>query len=298
MGPEMETIYIRATPSSAAHEPYGPDKPDDTRRTWFVTVTTSKSDDLLPLADPFRESQYTSVFERYLHHSDRHRWSPQSLTYDEHDDDAVDDLAAAEAEIARYGDKLLAQLRLDLAPDTTGCRLVVVEDDKKARAPTAGIHCLAWELVEAARLPKRPLLRFHVTRVGNFPGLPRSVTRGSLHPHLAAPARPTLPLSAVQADPGAMFKVLLVVARDFTRTGAQRDPEPDLAQWPLMNLQKKLRSRLLLEVVRPGSKEELEEHLRVREAQGVRFNLVHLDLHGRIKDVEYVSESTEGCFFG
>ncbi|UNI22479.1 hypothetical protein JDV02_008366 [Purpureocillium takamizusanense] len=96
------------------------------------------------------------------------------------------------------------------------------------------------------------------------------------------PLPPAAPLAFVQADQSAQFKVLLVVARDFKRAGGDRDPEPDLAQWPLMRLQKKLRSRLLLEVVRPGSREELERHLQLRASQNVEFNLVHFDLHGRI----------------
>lgn len=86
----------------------------------------------------------------------------------------------------------------------------------------------------------------------------------------------------MQANSAETFRVLLVVARDFSRTGADRDPEPDLAQWPLMRVHKKLRSRLLLEVVRPGSCEELEDHLVTRAAQGVQFHLVHFDLHGRV----------------
>ncbi|GAO19974.1 hypothetical protein UVI_02008480 [Ustilaginoidea virens] len=83
-------------------------------------------------------------------------------------------------------------------------------------------------------------------------------------------------------DSRAAFRILLVIARDFSRTGFERDPEPDLAQWPLMKLQDRLGSRLTLEIVRPGSLDELERHLELRAEQKILFNLVHFDLHGRI----------------
>lgn len=189
----------------------------------------------------------------------------------------ADDVSQTEELIQAYGETLLAQLEIKMGlieRQASDVQVYVVEHYATeatafSEALGPGIHCLAWELLEMLQFEKLPQLSIRVTRVIDFP--------------LRKPPRRSLPqpLSAAQEDPTATIKVLLVIARDFSR--ADRDPEPDLAQWPLMNVQKKLRSRLLLEVVRPGSFEELVDHLRLRSSQGVDFHLVHFDLHGRVK---------------
>ncbi|KAI9155187.1 TPR repeat-containing protein [Paramyrothecium foliicola] len=280
----MDVVYVRSQPGSP------PDQQQTTplagevapHRSWTVSIrVNSQAAVLTTIRDPFSENEYGTVFESYLYSSDRPRWSPQSLSLEKNDGD---DLSRVEDRIHEYGRSLVNQLGLEnieFNPGTSECQIHIVQNhqhdfDPSSGGTGAGIHCLAWELIEAVHLIRLPKLRLRVTRVSDLPAPPNSVSS------LLSVRAPPQSLSAVQGDPGATFKVLLVVARDFSRRGADRDPEPDLAQWPLMSVQKKLRSRMLLEVVRPGSREELEEHLRVRAEQGLRFNLVHFDLHGRI----------------
>lgn len=272
----MDVVYIRSYPSR-------PQDVDDSsassggdaanlRRSWRVSIRFNDHDAVTTvITDPFQEVQYRTILETYLRSSDRPQWSAQSLT----EDKGADEVARAEGLIQEYGESLLSQLELEAGLfGASEAQIYVVEhhDVDPTNKTLGGVHCLAWELLEAVQIAHLPKLRLHVTRVSDFPA------RRFLRPPRPSP----LPLAAVQADQNAQFKILLVIARDFTRTGAERDPEPDLAQWPLMRLQKKLRSRLLLEVVRPGSREELERHLQMRAAQRVEFNLVHFDLHGRI----------------
>ncbi|XWX00189.1 hypothetical protein V2A60_008209 [Cordyceps javanica] len=214
-----------------------------------------------------------------------------------------DDVARMERQIDGYAHSLLSQLRLRedlLRPEATDLQLYVVEQHHDAGVAAAaaadapGIHCLAWELLESVRLPKLPNLRLRVSRVTDFAaaaplGRSSSILRGGalLSPSSSPSPLETntqqLSLAHVQADPSGTYRILLVVARDFSRTGAERDAEPDLAQYPLMSVQRKLRAgRMMLEVVRPGSVEELGEHLRVRSAQGVHFHIVHFDMHGQV----------------
>lgn len=270
---------LSAEPSAASH------------RRWPVTIALNERAPVrTTLIDPFLESQYRSVFERYLRNTEEEGWSPAP------DQDRLVDSSRLESLIKAYAETLLGQL--DIKPSllkgplklkTKGSQLstlqinVVEECEGGADATEeGGIHCLAWEVLESVGLPRMPKLQLRVTRVVDITMVRssrnvRQVRRsGNLH----------LPLSLIQADAGATFKILLVVARDFQRMGAERDPEPDLAQFPLMTIQRKLRSRLMLEVVRPGSVEELSRHLGQRSADGIQFNLVHFDLHGRIMEDE------------
>ncbi|KPM34846.1 hypothetical protein AK830_g11733 [Neonectria ditissima] len=277
------------------HTPDPPSRLPQHRR-WNVTVKVNDHDATpTTITDPFLESEYGSVFEHYLRDSDRPRWSAESMS-DTLQDSAAGGISRLEELIRGYGEKLLAQLELKpscFSSGSTECQVYIVDGDSDDDAgfpdpfsglgPGPGIHCLAWELLEAVQLAGMPKTRLRVTRISSVP-LTQLQLR-STRPNHRPPS-----FAAVQADPMLNFHVLLVVARDFSRTGAERDPEPDLAQWPLMNVQRKLRSRLLLEVVRPGSREELEDHLRVRSLEGVHFHLVHFDLHGRIMRDEYGNE--------
>ncbi|GAB0134781.1 hypothetical protein EsDP_00003138 [Epichloe bromicola] len=254
------------------------------RREWRVSIRVNDREPTTAyIEDPFIEADYTTVLEEYLQSSDRPRWSAQSLVPDVSlvpDAEDLDEISLAEDRIRAYARRLFDQLeqQADLFPtgvnnDTTETQIYVAEhhDSDQTDRVVGGIHCLAWELLESVQIPHLPKLCLRVTRVSDFPA------RRYLRPPPTAQR-----LATVQANPNATFKILLVIARDFSRTGAERDPEPDLAQWPLMNLQKRLRSRLTLEIVRPGSLEELERHLELRSEQKVTFNLVHFDLHGRV----------------
>lgn len=254
----------------------------ESRRQWSVTIAVNDHDAVpATITDPFSETEYEKIFEHYLRDSDRPRWSAESMSMTLQES-TVGGVSHLEERIRWYGEHLLSQLKLSFSPDATECQIYIVESDPDPsetadRGP--GLHCLAWELLEADHVARMPKLR--VTRISDVPPPLRQLR--SMRPTHRPP-----PLAAVQANPALNFHVLLVVARDFSRSGAERDPEPDLAQWPLMSVQRKMHSRLLLEVVRPGSREELAGHLDVRAAQGVHFHLVHFDLHGRIMSDEYV----------
>lgn len=250
------------------------------QRQWKVSVRLNENDSRRrTIVDPFLESEYESVFENYLRDSDRPRWSPASLTA-EADGDGYE-YTRTEDRIQAYGEELFDQLQLDPDSFTLGsaeCQVYVI-DHHQSGASGPDIHCLAWELLELVDVPGHPGMRLRVTRISD----------SATHP--PRPYRILQPLAVVQADPGLTFRILLVIARDFSRIGAERDPEPDLAQWPLMSLLKKSKNRLQLEIVRPGSVEELREHLRLRDRQGVRFHLVHFDLHGRITEDSHGRQS-------
>ncbi|KAG5951812.1 hypothetical protein E4U53_002251 [Claviceps sorghi] len=292
----MNVIHIRSRPShsqtlrpathSLQEEKY--DEPTDKtrKREWEVSIQINgRSPTVAYISDPFIEADYTTIFEGYLRSSERPSEKAQSSVLDSElvpDTDGLEEIALAEDRMKQYGETLFEQLRqhtnlftAGIGSDTSNleAQIYVVEhyDSKQTDEVVGGIHCLAWELLESVQIPDLPKLRLRVTRVSDFP------SRRGLRPR-----RTVQRLAAIQADPTASFKILLVIARDFSRTGVERDPEPDLAQWPLMNLQKRLRSRLTLEIVRPGSLEELEQHLKLRSEQKVTFNLIHFDLHGRI----------------
>lgn len=280
--PSTAESVIEAPSNGAAAPPH---------RRWKLTIRLNGQQPRphtydVALVDPFVDADYHTVFEKYLRITDRTPWSPTTLSAGPVPSavpppGSPDDISRIERQIYGYAHSLLSQLRLPedlLRPQATDLQLFVVEHHETdhgagAAAVAAGIHCLAWELLESIRLPTLPNLRPRVSRVTEFPV--RRALRGGLLPKMQT-------LAQVQADPSSMYKVLLVVARDFSKTGADRDAEPDLAQYPLMSVQKKLRSRMLLEVVRPGCVEELGAHLRTRSMQGVQFNLVHFDLHGQV----------------
>lgn len=285
----MDVVYIRSYPGRPQEIEISPTV---THRAWVVSISTNDYEHQpTTIIDPFTEIQYKTVFERYLRNTDRPPWGHRNLARDTgassqeshlSSDPGPDvDISHIEDLIQAYSDTLLSQLIIKpelLTKGATDIQLYIVEHyhtDAAVLSSEPGIHCLAWELLETIQIARLPQLRIRITRVADFPL------------HARQPARLAVPLSTVQGDTNATFRVLLVIARDFNR--ADRDPDPDLGQWPLMNVQKRLRSRMMLEVVRPGSFEELADHLRERSMQGVQFHLVHFDLHGRVKRDEYVS---------
>lgn len=280
---EMNVISICSYPSqpqeldseSTITSSNGKGGPAAKKRKWTVSIRVNNNPPTSAcIEDPFLEADYKAVFEQYLRISDRPRWVTQSLIPDQ---EGLDEIALAEERIEEYGKELFDQLDnattffQNNAPEA---QIYVIErhDSDVINPALGGIHCLAWELLESVRISRLPKLHLRVTRVSDFPA------RRLLQPPRPGGKR----LAGIQSDPNVTFNILLVIARDFTRTGTEREAEPDLAQWPLMNLQKKLRSRLNLEIVRPGSLEELARHLELRAKQNVEFNLVHFDLHGRI----------------
>ncbi|RFU73280.1 tpr repeat-containing [Trichoderma arundinaceum] len=230
----MDVVYVRShatRPQAVAGAEAGdPTTTTATRRAWQVTIQVNKQPEVpATITDPFLEAEYKLVFEDYLRNSDRQHWSLQSL---EREENGTDDISRAEDRIQAYGETLLSQLGLTrprvLRAGVTETQLVIVEhhDSSVEEEPNraGGIHCLAWELLESVRAQLMPNLRLRVTRVSEFAGRP------------SRPLGPPRSLSSVQVNLNSAFHVLLVIARDFSRTGAERDPEPDLAQWPLMSV--------------------------------------------------------------
>lgn len=277
----MDVIYVRSHPGQRQLEHHDIEGITQQRQ-WTVSVHIINSNKnsnnrfTTTITDPLPEQQY-EILEQYLRESDQPVWSPESID--------VDMIGGGtdymEGVVQAYGGKLLTELGFEdyISPDVTECQVFIIDNnggDKPGAAAGAGLHCLAWELLETAQ-PRMPKRNIRVTRICDGP------TSSSSSPAPTFLMRLPQPLAVIQADPSLVFRVLLVIARDFSRTGPERDPEPDLAQWPLMKTHRRLRShRMMLEVVRPGSREELQKHLEVRARQGVQFHLVHFDLHGRI----------------
>jgi hypothetical protein len=287
----METIYIRSISNQVLRNKLASSccacenaktsltstDPDHVR-TWHADISIVErpgSAREVHIDDPFAISEYKTCFERYLTYSeenDLHRDTIQAANVK----DEIDRLGA---KIKGYAELLLEALNLDVGSETTCCLIYIIASDD-SETPVDDIHCLAWELLESVCPPNQPNCKIRVTRITedyrSENGLESPVSR-AIQP---APTRLT--------RRRARFRVLLVIARNLVRLNP-RDADPHLAQFPLMNIQKRLGGQLLLEVVRPGSVEELKVHLMTRRGQGVRFHLVHFDLHGSI--------SSRGCVF-
>lgn len=167
-------------------------------------------------------------------------------------------------------------------PGAVGCHINIIEDGAHEEHT---IHKLAWELLEKASMPGKENDHYTI-----------GVTRRVAYPTMRT--GPAKSFKDVQQDPKATFKILLVIARNLSNPN-KHDLDPDIAQYPLMKLQQQFRkegrkSRLYVEVVRPGTLPELESHLHNRARLGVKFNLVHLDMHGKLLSPE--GSDAKACF--
>lgn len=245
---------------------------------WRVLIRVNNNEQMTTyIEDPFLEVDYKTVFEQYLHGSLHQHHSSMGSQFP--NEDTSDKLAIIESRIDEYGKALFNQLEEAtnlFYPGSSEAQIYVLEhhDSNAIQSAVSGPHCLAWELLESLEIPRFPKLRLRITRIGDFP-TPRF-----------PPAPADQCLAAIQANPESTFKILLVIARNFTPTSGELSSEPGLAQWPIMMLQKELRSRLTVEIVRPGSFEGLYSHLAERAEQGIIFNIVHFDSHGRIMEDE------------
>lgn len=248
------------------------------KRKWEVSIQVNNNEQMTTyMEDPFLEADYKTFFQRYLHRSLHQHHSNMSSQFP--NEDTSDKLAIIDARIDEYGRELFNQLEKAtniFYPESSEAQIYVLEhhDSNEIKSAGSGPHCLVWELLEALEIPRLPKLRLRITRIGDFP----------------TPQFPPAPadqcLAAIQADPESTFKILLVIARNFTRTSAELGSEPGLAQWPILMLQKELSSRLMFEIVRPGSFEGLNGHLAMRAKQGIIFNIVHFDSRGRFMEDE------------
>jgi hypothetical protein len=190
------------------------------------------------------------------------------------------DLPIWDGRIGDYVRGLFAQLRLGyyrrekpeyFLPDARGCVVYVIEQHDKTIRRGNGLHSLKWELLEGFA-PGKLWPYTYTIAVSRVVDFRRAVRRP--HPN------PLTNLRRSEHDP---VNILLVIARDLTKTGRNKDANPDLTQGPLMELQEELnhgRTRVMLEIVRPGSLQALRDHLALRDKQRVQFNIIHFDLHG------------------
>ncbi|KAK8063918.1 hypothetical protein PG996_008570 [Apiospora saccharicola] len=169
-------------------------------------------------------------------------------------------------DLTAYTQSLLGILKLDTYRQTqphafhrgsTGCIIYIIDEDPKNdyhfHRSELSLQCLKWELLETASLGK------------------------------GWPSNYTLAISRVIDVKNGHYKDLAGCSSGSDKDGGKRDVGPELTQEPLMRLQWKLnraKTRVLLEIVRPGSLQCLRQHLGSRSKQGVHFNIVHFDLHG------------------
>jgi hypothetical protein len=168
-------------------------------------------------------------------------------------------------------DLKLEKIIVTLPRERTGRRAIIIEvyDARKVN----NIYQLHWELLENPDLWERQNVTVQIRRSVQ----PVEYCRDGLVDIKLWQPTPEAPPS---------FNILLVVARDTTDNN---ELDPTFALKLLLNVQQKSRinglsTRINLEIVRPGTVDALEEHLkRSRLIRGDQyFHLVHFDLHGII----------------
>jgi hypothetical protein len=321
----VDEILIEHDPAA----PKDPRPSSHSRRAWKFCIRFNGKPDNgheMILPDPLLMRQYEEVFANYVRHSGvalfKGTIHPDledlKRRVEEYRDTLLAGLFRALGPVAA---EQYQSLDSKLKAGSTRCKITIHEELPKHHSdegqslqkliPSA--YNVPWELLERATLPeelKRPGYRFQVCRVLSLRyekkamipisrGLSRS---GRKKGDFIWVREVDEPLYTVAHDTTKTYKILLVLAR---RLGTSRsnqnlrtvireeegmqDVKPDLAQWPLMRIQKQLEDsgqseRLLLDVVRPGSFAELLSHLARRKGQDppICFNLLHFDLHGRI----------------
>ncbi len=247
------------------------------KKGWFVKVqiNDNKPFDVNSFYDPFHKQDYEN-FRWYLEDS----WREKYIAGQEVDEvkrklaegNVKEKEARALDEINRYGVELFKQLRLDEQSFTGRTREIFIHNSCSSDGEEAdgGVDALVWEQLGDPSLWSNPPECVSITRVSK-----PSPFSGPATDHLDKP-----------------FIVLLVVARNFRRDRnleyyANTDASASLVQVPLMQISAQLRAigkgyRMELEIIRPGSWEELKEHL--EECGPGHFGLIHFDLHGEIDE--------------
>jgi len=286
------------------------------RRTWALHVEYNGEAFEITLTDPFLQRQYDEVFNDYVQQSSVALWT-KKLDQDsklpklhKQVENYRDELLTA------LGLRDVEGFRLIFKADSIKCKIVIHEEttvynsnygpSKQPLSPS--IHRIHWELLEHAKLPKglnRGKYQFQVCRMVSLkPSNPSTSTASppgsmrtkNIYRKYLPPVKEPLETVARDTTKTKIFKILLVLARDLRPTSDssrqnfeehQPDIPPDAAQWPLMSIQRKLEKRdgycrLFLDIVRPGSLEELVNHIESRKKQEppVNFNILHFDIHG------------------
>ncbi len=185
--------------------------------------------------------------------------------------------ANAVEELKRYANSLLTQLDLiqlvhDTAPSSSyGNRSITINVTEDEGAVNS-IQQLHWEFLESPSL-WGPEVEVKVNRV--------TTTKKSSGDYPIG----ELALDEDQVSGQPRVNALLVVARDLSPNSNTADVNPNVALRILAEIQQDfasqdLHARLNLEVVRPGTLEALEEHLKMH-SKGY-YHFVHFDLHGTV----------------
>ncbi|KAI1779076.1 hypothetical protein F4818DRAFT_403277 [Hypoxylon cercidicola] len=191
----------------------------------------------------------------------------------------------------RYFNALFKQLNLSCCRSTDR-RISIHEDVTKISESSdfASVHSLLWEVLEHPEFwpcsqsdGGTPVRRVRLSRTLNV------LSTGSN----ATPAcRQASTIAATQAE----YRVLLVIARSFKKDSDQRyvDYRPNLIQGPLLQIARKAKQRGIapkvhIDVVRPGTIEELDEYLNPKSSKS--YDIVHFDMHGKIGPVNPISRS-------
>lgn len=197
---------------------------------------------------------------------------------------ATDTAFEAEGLLRAYPRTLLASLRLQEAlrlrhgPWRLGPSTVYINVCQDASASSVSIHQLLWEMLEEQELwePSVQVVVFRSIQEEE-PGRQdqRDDQVGRIVPWKTGPKTQTV-------------NVLLVIARNLGRDQSQlEDVSPTLALEALLaakNSKDGGHSQINLQVVRPGTRQALEDHLqRAHDRHGPGFfHLVHFDAHGKV----------------
>ncbi|KAI1090497.1 hypothetical protein F5B19DRAFT_462708 [Rostrohypoxylon terebratum] len=244
------------------------------RRKWTVAITVNgQPERTTELVDPFAEEEY--------HKDNNNRVQRGNLELNQD-------------RIEKYFKGLFDQLGLGCCRKKD-CRISIHEDVTQVSETSdfASIHSLLWEILEHSNFwpcsepGERPVKRIRLSRTLNVLTKDLTATSSSID------RRTTCPTTT-----SAEFRVLLVIARSFKKNIDQRyvDYPASLIQGPLLNIARRTKKRgitpkLHIDVVRPGTVEELDEYLR----PGCKpYDIVHFDLHGKIGPVKPVTKSWVG----
>ncbi|CAH0057013.1 unnamed protein product [Clonostachys solani] len=238
----------------------------DTIRTWAISTQNPKFPQsrvhIDKFEDPFEKGQY-ALHDDYLTPSEKKAEAPAATT----DDPDI------HCRIELYCEKLVTQLRLE---NVKAKKLrIFVNEDPRTEAKSS-IHCLLWELLEHRICKDKWGYDIQVTRIISC-------------------VKPNAVLPLALRDASQTCRVLLVVARSWQLVSTSHNPPygyldipPKTVHHTLCKLVEYLDqswrpSRLKLHVVRPGTLEELKRHLELAKGKGFEYDMIHLDMHGRLR---------------
>ncbi|KAI1452948.1 hypothetical protein F4805DRAFT_445286 [Annulohypoxylon moriforme] len=235
-------------------------------RKWVVAVAVNgQPERTTDLVDPFTEEEY--------HKNNHNKLQRGNLELDQ-------------GRTEKYFNGLFDQLGLSCCRKKD-CRISVHEDVTRISETSdfASIHSLLWEVLEhpdfwpCSELSETPpVKRVRLSRTLNV------LSKGLI---TTTVDRRASNLITTQAE----YRVLLVIARSFKKSIDQRyvDYPASLIQGPLLNIARRTKERgitpkLHIDVVRPGTVEELDEYL--KPGCEKPYDIVHFDLHGKIGPVK------------